>query len=400
MTDLDLHEVLSRASEGLDSPELVPRAVDLANARLARRRGALAMAVAAAVVAGVVLVPRVAGPSPEPVKDPAISPTPTPSVVDSDPATQPLWDPRTVGDAPLRPTRVPARLSLQDAQGSSLDEQPMSGIVAALPEQSSMRLLDVDGTWRTVAVEPVRGASFGVDDVARPAISSDGTRVALATDAGIRVIDVTGDERTVPWPERFSPPWDLPPNVEWQPGDEGFVVFDIARVWLVGLDGSSRAASYQSYALAIDPDGPIYQNDFENRTLLTWEGNEVVDESPFVQCERMVARHGLVACTTGSLQFGRSGPVVVEADSGDVVAYAPIKDRHAQYSDNGGLTVLGFVDEDTVLMIVGPAAYTAHDVDIERHLVAWQFRTGELERISTGPGPDLRALAVAPELVE
>lgn len=398
----DLRTVLEVATDEIKSPDLAGNALAAAGLRRARRRGALTATVAAALVAGVVLVPRVAGPSPDPVKEPATTPTPTPTPVDTDPATQAVWDPRSIGEAPLRPTRVPAQLDLQDAQGPSVQEQPMSGIVAALRDESSLRLLNTDGTWRTVSVTASQGVPFGVGDVERPSISSDGTRVAVATEAGIRVIDgTTGAEGVVAWPERFAPPWDNPPNVEWRPGDDGFIVFDYRPPWLVGLDGSSREAPYRrSFELAVDPVGPVYQNDFETSTLLTWEGDEVVDESPFVQCERMVARHGLVACTTGSLEFSRSGPVVVDADTGEVVAYAPIKDRRAAYSDNGGLTVLGFLDEDTLLMLVGPGAYTAHDVPGDRHLAAWQFRTGEFQRISTGDATDIRALAVAPELVE
>ncbi len=401
MNDIDLHKVLSRASEGQDAPELVHQAMVTANRRLARRRGGLAAGVATAVVAGLVLVPRILASSPDPVNQPASPTNPSAtSVPDADPATQPIWDPLSIGAAPLRATKLPERIDLQTAQGPTLQEQPMAGIVAALRDDTNLRLLDTDGTWRTVSLTASQGDLFGVDDVERPSISSDGTRVAVAAVAGIRVIDATtGAERTIPWPETFAPPRDNPPNVEWQPGDDGFIIFDVARTWLVGLDGSSREAPYRSYALGIDPDGPVYQNDFKVRTLLTWEGDRVVDKSPFVQCERMVAGYGMVACTTGSLQPSRSGPVVVAPETGKVIAYAPIKDPHATYSDNGGLTLLGFLDENTLLMAVGPAAFNSGDTEETRFLASWQFRTGEFQRISTGDA-DIRSIAVAPNLVE
>lgn len=314
------------------------------------------------------------------------------------PATQPVWDPATIGTLPLRRTRLPERIDLRSAHGPSLQERPVSGIVAALRDAAGLRLLDTDGTWRLVSVPSGQHTVFGVTDFARPAISSDGARVAVALEAGIRVVEATtGDEHTIPWPPRFSGPRDSPPGVVWLPGDDGFIVFDTAWTWLVRLDGSNRQAAYRSYALGVDPDGPVYQNAFRTTRLVTWGGDEVVDRSPFVQCERIVAAYGLVACTAGSLQPFRSGPVVVDPRTGEIVAYAPIKDRNSLYSDNGGLTALGFLDEDTLLMVVGPPAFHRNGIGEQRSLVSWQFRTGEFERISTGR---LRSIAVAPALVE
>lgn len=327
------------------------------------------------------------------------APRPTaPGPTGLDPATQPVWDPASIETLSLRRTRLPERIDLRSAHGPTLLAQPMSGIVAAMRDAGGLRLLDTDGTWRLAPVPPTQHTVFGVTDFARPAISSDGTRVAVALEAGIRVIDATtGDESTIPWPPRFSGRRDAPPSVAWQPGDDGFFVFDTVWTWLVALDGSHREAPFRSYAFGVDPDGRVYQSAFRVSRLVTREGNEVVDRSPFVQCERMVAAHGMVACTAGSLQSFRSGPVVVDPRTGKIIAYAPIKDRSSLYSDNGGLTVLGFLDEDTVLMVVGPPAFHRNGIGEERSLVSWQFRTGEFQRISTGR---LRSIAVAPQLVD
>lgn len=405
MTDLDLHEVLSRASDDQDAPEIVVRALAEANRRLAWRRAGAAAAVATAVVAGIVLVPPLVGPSPDPVEDPATTQGPdrsgpaTPDVANTDP-TQPVWDPRSIERSPSRRTNLPARINLQTAEGPSLLEQAMPGVVAALRDDTSLRLLGTDGTWRILPLEATPGYLFGADDVARPAISSDGTRVAIATEAGVRVVDVTtGTDDTIQWPKVLAQPRDNPPTVEWQPGDDGFVVFDIVGTWLVWLDGSSRKAPYRSYTLGIDPDGPVYQNDFQTSTLLTWEGDEVVAESPFIQCERLVAGYGMVACTTGSLQPSRSGPVVIDPTTGEIIAYAPIEDPNAIYSDNGGLTLLGFLDDHTLLMLIGPATFHDDDIQEARYLATWEFRTGEFQRISTGDTV-LRSIAVAPAMVD
>ncbi|MFC7360404.1 hypothetical protein [Nocardioides astragali] len=327
------------------------------------------------------------------------SPSPSaPGPTRWDPATQPVWDPASIETLPLRRTRLPEQIDLRSAHGPTLLAQPMSGIVAAMRDAAGLRLLDTDGTWRLAPVPPAQHTVFGVTDFARPAISSDGTRVAVALEAGIRVIDATtGDESTIPWPPRFSGRRDAPPSVVWQPRDDGFFVFDTVWTWLVALDGSHREAPFRSYAFGIDPDGPVYENAFRMTRLVTWAGDRVIDRSPFVQCERMVAAHGMVACTAGSLQSFRSGPVVVDPRTGKIIAYAPIKDRNSLYSDNGGLTVLGFLDEDTVLMVVGPLAFHRNGIGEERSLVSWQFRTGELQRISTGR---LRSIAVAPQLLD
>jgi hypothetical protein len=322
----------------------------------------------------------------------------TPDPARWDPATQPVWDPRGIETLPLRRTRLPERIDPRSAHGPSVQERPMSGIVAAIHDVAGLRLLDTDGTWRLVPVLSGQDAVFGVTDYSRPSISFDGTRVAVAIEAGIRVIDATtGHEVTIPWPPPFSGRRDAPPSVVWQPGDDGFIVFDIVRTWLVALDGSHREAPFRSYAFGVDPDGPVYENAFRTTRLVTWAGDRIIDRVPFVQCERMVADYGMVACTAGSLQSFRSGPVVVDPRTGKVIAYAPVKDPNSLYSDNGGLTVLGFLDEDTVLMVVGPPAFHRNGVGEVRSLVSWQFRTGEFHRISTGR---LRSIAVAPQLVD
>lgn len=334
---------------------------------------------------------------PGPATTPGASAT---HALDDDPATQPLWDPTTIETAPVLTTRLPERIDPQTAVGPTLDERPMSGVVAALRVEESLRLLDTDGTWRVVSLPPTVGAPFGVDDVARPSISSDGTRVAVATELGIRVIDATtSTELTIPWPEPFTPPWDNAPNVEWQPGDDGFVVFDLVHTWLVALDGSSQEAPYRSYALGIDPEGAVYQNDFAARSLLTWDNEQIVDESSLIQCERLVAGFGRVACTTGSLQPSRSGPVVVDPTNGEILGYAPIKDRNAIYSDNGGLTSLGSLNENTLLLLIGPAAFHSNNLPEQRFIASWRFDTGEFQLIATGDA-NINSITLAPTLVD
>lgn len=396
MKETELHELLNRASEHQDAPELVSLAVSISKRRLAYRRTGLAAAAAAIVVIGIVLVPRIAGPSPDPVDEPTSIPSPIKSALpDTGPATQPIWNLSSIKPAPVRTTKLPQQIDFQSARGPSLQEQPMSSIVAALAYDNNLQLLDVDGTWRSVSLTTGQGVPFSVSDVVRPSISSDGTRVAVAVEAGIRVIDVSTDtERTVPWPKQFAPPWDNTLYVVWRPGDDGFIVADATRTWMVGLDGSSQKTPYGGHTLGIDPEGPVYESEFKTRTLVTWVDGTVVNSAPFIQCERIVAGYGMVACTAGNLEPFQSGPVVLDPVTGDIIAYAPMKDPNAIYSDNGGLTLLGFLDKDTLLMLVGPATFQAPAPEGERVLATWQFRTGKIQRISTGDAA-LRSISVA-----
>ena len=44
-----------------------------------------------------------------------------------------------------------------------------------------------------------------LSDVVAPALSSDGRQVAMSTNDGILVVDVTsGKQRTIPWPDEIA----------------------------------------------------------------------------------------------------------------------------------------------------------------------------------------------------
>lgn len=401
MNDSELHDVLHRATEHVESPDLAREALVEARRRHFRRRAGLASAAAAVVVGAVVVGSLVSGADHDATPAPAPTlPTNVPSEVEA--VTPPLWDPFTIPALPVRASVLPQHLTPPDGPPSVLD-QPMSAAVLALPEEGRLlRLLGTDGEWRSVP-----GTSNAIADSLRPvvdpAISHDGRQVAMSVDSGILVVDVTaGESRIIPWPEEIAGPWDSPPSLLWRPADDGFVVLHWRETWFVGLDGAGRKAPYggRYVSLAVDPAGQTYQHDYDWRRLLTWQGDVRVDDSPFPQCERLVAAQGMVACTTGSIEPFRSGPVVVDAASGEVLGYAPIKDKSAVYSDNGHLTAMGFLDADTVLLLVAPMDSRTMEIgEGQTHLVAWRFRTGEFERISSGR-QGLRTIEVAPALVE
>lgn len=344
-----------------------------------------------------------------PIDKAPASPPPTTTGV----AWQALWNPLDLEDAPRSSIAFtellgPAgRLEPDVARGANpVQGDPMPGVVVAWAEKGAApRLLGTDGRWRSApeSMETNRGTPYDPDP---PVISSDGTKVVAAADDGIEVLDVaTGKVSTIAWPRALAPPWDWAPRLQWLPGDAGLLVLHWKRPWIIGLDGAAAPAPYPTEesgtdVFGISPDRPIYQNDYPRNTLLTWEGDEVVHEAPFPQCERLTAAYGLVACTAGSMRSEESGPVVVDAGTGEIVAYAPVRDPNAIYSDNGYLTTLGFLDPETVLLKVRPRALHVRERRTEAwHLIAWRFREGAFERVATAKR-GLHSVSVAPSLMD
>lgn len=402
----DVRTVLETATDRVEPVHLAARAG--AEVRRRRRRrsrwgaaaaGAAAAAAVTAVIVGAVGWPQVlrppAGPAVPGAATTSPSPAPPATAVPAPSPTQRVWDPFDVPDLPQARSPLPPRLELPAAAHPPIAARPVDGLVLAWPRPGAdLRLLGTDGAWRAVP-------GTAAQEPGRPAISHDGRQVAAATEAGLLVLDATtGAQDLRPWPQQVAPPWDRPPDVVWAPGDEEVVVLDPRGAWVLGPGGEAREAPYagRSPVVAPDPAGVVLQHEYDVRTLVTWEGDRRAAEVPFPQCERLVARDGLVACTAGALEPGRSGPVVVEAATGALVAYAPIVDPDAVYSDNARLTVLGFVDEGTAVLLVGPADFERPRPVEDWHLVAWRFRTGDLTRLATG-GPELAAVQVhAPAL--
>lgn len=231
----------------------------------------------------------------------------------------------------------------------------------------------------------------------------------MATDAGILVVEAGGAQRVVPWPPELVGPFDIRPAVLWRPDDAGFVVMHWQRPWLVDLEGNGEPAPFgdrNNSQVMVDPDtGVVRESRWQSSTVVSWDGDEVVQRVPRRGYgERFVTRYGLAAYTgsPGQLDMGvmKSGPIVLDPATGDVVAYAPIRDGDSVYSDNGHLTAMGFLDEDTVLLLVTPMDFrTMQAGDARTHLVAWDFLTGDFSLLASG-GPGMRSIAVAPDLVD
>lgn len=394
-TPSGLQTVLDRATDRIERPLLADTVLAEARRRGARRRTTVVAAavVAAACVVGAVQLLDEAGDTSS-VGPAASSDSPPLPETDARPegggAVQPRWDPFTVAEAPLHETVLPPRLQ-PPAEAPSVADSPMSAALVAWPEEGQdLRLLGTDGTWRTVegTADAVTGA---LRDMVDPALSIDGRQVAMSTDAGILVVDVTsGEQRTIPWPDELAGPWDDAPGLLWRAGDEGFLVRHWRDTWIVDTDGAARKAPYggpYGLGLAVDPAGPVVERRSEQDDIRVWEDDRVVSRAPLSAWGGpLVAGHGRVAFAGGDSRLpGDGGPMVVDAGTGELVAYAPIRDRDSVYTDNGHLMVQGFLDADTVLLLVGPMNFRTMDAGDESwHLVAWDLRAGSFQRLATG----------------
>ncbi len=403
MNETGLSELLHDATEDLPARDLVASA--WAQGRVVRRRRrAGVVAGVVALVATAVAVPMVVaggGSSgrPEPAPPAATSPSTEDEV---GVATLPVWDPFTLADAPRGESVLPEVVAPPERLPPDVLDNPLPAAVLAWPEEGrDLMLLGTDGEWRCVpgTADAVTGT---LDDVLRPSLSSDGHRVAMATNDGVLVVDVTeGTQQLLPWPDEIAAPSDTIPDVAWMPGEQTVLVHHWKGGWLLGLDGSAAPAPYDAAYPPpfVDPDGPVRQHLFDDRLLVEWDGDRRVDEVPTDWWgERYATRFGLVGFT-GAVGGRRAGPVVVSADDARVVAYAPTRDRASVYSDNGYLSVIGFLDPSTALVKVAPMSFRTMDLGEETwHLVAWDFESGEFSTLTQG-ATGMRRISVAVDAV-
>ena len=185
-------------------------------------------------------------------------------------------------DAPRRPSVLPEQIS-PPQDPPSLAAAPLPDIVLAWPEEGAdLRVLATNGEWRSVpgTANAIQGT---FSDVVEPAISADGARVAMATDAGILVVEATtGEEQVIDWPGELAEPVDTRPALRWLPGDEGFVVLHWRQPWLVGFDGLGEPAPFggtYSGGVMVDPDdGTVRERRFESSRFLEWDEDAVIGE--------------------------------------------------------------------------------------------------------------------------
>lgn len=398
---MNLTEVLNQATDRIESPGLADSALGTARERRTRRRTLATAAASAAAVAAIVGFSQLIGSGGE--NRPAEPSGPSETVSPPDPrddAIGPRWDPLSIVDAPLHASVLPAELAPPELP-PNIQDDPMAAAVLAWPEAGAdLKLLGIDGRWRCIsgtADLADETAYPGWSAVALPALSDDGTMVAMAGNDGILVVDVrTGDQQTMPWPAQLAPPRDRPPLLEWLTDDE-LIVRDYPRAWVVGLDDPVRPAPFGwPYEFAVDhDDGSVVEKRYDRNDVRRWRDDDLVGSAPVAYWgERLATGYGLLAFTGGGGGLpADGGPVVVNVASGELVAYRPVRDPNAYYSDNGHLTAIGFLDADTALYLVGPPARPGTGGS-RWQLVAWDLRTDGFQRLTSGP-EGMRSIDVA-----
>lgn len=407
----DLHDLMTRATDAIEAPGLYRDAVPIAARRRNRRRRVLAVAGATAAVAigwVAVTVAGDGGPAPAPpVTSPTSDSTPTPAPDPAPGAVKPRWDPFTIKDVPLRESVLPELLD-PPATAPSVADLPMDAAVVAWPEEGyDLRLLGTDGTWRSVP-----GTLAARDSFASPALSNDGRQVALSTSTGILVVDVTrGRQETIPWPDPISVPWDSPPQLSWLPDGRGWIVQHWPGTWLVGPDGRSSKAPFggayeDMTGLAVDADGTVVERRWvehaDERELRLWRDGRVESRAqfPYWGDNDFALRDGVLAMVGGEDQLpGDGGPMVFDVATGQLLAYLPITDPNALYTDNGYFDTLGFLDSGTLLVQVTPVDQDSRDNSgATSYLATWSLDSNEFERLTTGD-IRMRSIVVAPDVL-
>lgn len=393
MTDDDMHSlghVLDRATDLVAPTGRGVLALAEARRRRAQRRVVAGAAVAVVVVVGVGVVATSTGDGSEPSPTEPTRETPATTEAAAEPLLHAQWDPFDVADAPVRPSVLAEQVEPPASAPSVLDA-PMPAAVLAWPQEGKdLLLLGSGGQWRSVpgTAQAVRGT---LRDVVKPALTHDGTQVAMATIDGLLVVDVArGQNRLVPWPALISEPWDAPPSVRWLPGGEEIAILHWRDVWVMSLDGSIRRPPYGSpygSGLAVDPDGLVVEQAEAYSGLEVWRDDELVRDLSTSYWLGSIAASDkrIVLIGSGSELPAGTGPIVLDALTGDLLAYAPVADPDSAYGNGGHLRALGFLEPDTVLMMVGPVDFPRVNIeDATWHLVAWNFLTGRFQRVASG----------------
>ncbi len=410
MNESRLSALLEQAVADLPTRERGNEALRRAGAVRRGRTITGVAAVATAAVLALTLPQVLAGTDRSPSPAPDVTPTPEPSLVPAPPLEAsdfPRWDPFTLPDLPLGESVLPEVLDPPDGAPSVLD-RPLSAAVVAWPQEArDLMLLGIDGSWRSVP-NTADAADGYLSEVLAPVLTLDGTRVGMSTREGIVIVDVTTGTRKVhPWPPEIPQPTDTLPELDWLPGDRQIHVNYWNKQWIVdAADGSDRPAPWSpvgegwGYPIAVDPEGVVVQHRFDHNDLVAWDDDRIVNDVPAAWWgERYVARHGLVAFTGNIASGAQGGPAVVNRDTAEVVAWLRLPDRNGEYSDNGHLTVQGFLNKTTLLVKVAPMRFGEMQPGQETwYLATWNYETGAIERLTSGD-TRMRTIAVATDVV-
>lgn len=393
----ELHELLVRATDRVESPHLEHRAVRIARRRRGRSRGAAAAVVASAMVVTVIVgvhgldrggSPRPAGPA----TPPATSPT-----HDGAGTVWPEWDPREVDELPAASTQVAPDVPRSIAPPSSSpawSSSPIGSAVVAVVQGNRAQVLSAAGEWRTLPVDgryPVLS------------LSPSGTRLAVHYrydgttpnhDYGVTVHDLaTGIAADHPVPKGFEPydtsGWSFldDDTLALLSGPQAFTV-DVAT-------GASTRTSFARAPLsaALGSDGTwVTSADFTEPNVLTDYGSGTPREVSMDRTGRLSGLQvdeGMVVGT--SYEGAPFGVVVADRETLTPQYRLPVTDFEANYS-NWGLGTLALADDGTVLLRVAKIGRRGGE---GFRVVAWEPGTGELSVVSASALPVQAQVAYA-----
>jgi hypothetical protein len=408
----DLHEVLERAAAPVDRPDLARTALAGAHRIRVRRRGLAAGGASVVVVTAVVVGTSLGGPRAAQQPTPAPAPTRVPitqSGAIPESVVQDFWDVPAVAGLPLRDSVLPEEVAQPPSAPDLADDPVPAAVLSLWGEGGVTYLLSPDGEWRSV---PHPGPEPWLAE-----LSDDGTRLAMPGDDGLHVWDVTGgSSRVLPWPDGTDlPVADLVVALQWAPDGGSVLLVGPRGSWSMGLDGTVERRPYPSdrYSADVyhDERGRVVELDTlprqAGREVVVWDGSDrvsAVDATPLESLDRAAVRGDLVAAVRGDGGWYAprepsdwDGLIVFGRDDATARAYLPIRDGASTYSDNGNLTVHGWLDDETVLAWVQPRV--GRQVGEEWYLVAWHHPSGELTRVSGGDSY-ARLTDVVPSLLE
>lgn len=370
----ELQDLLHRATDRIDGPDLAARALTGARRRRARNRGVVAaVAAAAAVVAVVVSVelttggtrvdqPPVLSPSPSPTESVATAPAIDPSRI------QPVWDPRDVEGLPVTDLGVPRVME-------SLVPGVVTRPVAVLDDGVQARLVGGDGAMAELSLPD------GLGERRIVSLSPDGTQLAAVGISGFFWRTLDGDWEQV----RHTRVSGEAPQVTWLPDGSGLIVRDwrsAVRIDLPSGDVEELPSARDVSHLAVGPDGAVVTT--VPQQVVEWDAGRTETRwatGPLEGLVLPVVGTNEIAFARANLMFSgrpddRDGLVVVDRETFQTRAYLPVPDDHDYYVHAQELRPVAWLDDNTVALTVLPRGAA------KEYLVTWNVETGELSRIS------------------
>lgn len=361
---------------------------------------ALAACVAAALVVGVTLVSGRMQTAP-----PADRPTPTPTATETQepnpeggPVTREIiqerWTATRAEGLEWMPSALPQLLDPDWSNDPPLSSNPVTRVMAAVERDVAdvpqISVLGDDGVWRSLdvgnLVQSQDSGGYTSTALQPSSIAPDQRRLAIPQPQAVVIVDLT--DATV---RRFSVPG-FNKTVAWTPDSEAVLVGTEGRqrgVIMDVQDGSTIRVPFSSNRTTYASNGSAIElSETQVTQLRTYVDNTEAQSIPLmvgaqsginsnltaVATEQSVAMvRSVVAWQNGRSLTDRDGPLVVDTETGDPIALIPMYDYGTLYATSP----LGWLNQDTVIYRIGG------------DVIAWTYRTGQLQRVTELPDSGL-----------